>query len=109
MIAMVLFPAAGSIAALFVFEIVSGASYPGLFAIPQILAGPDATGRWVGIQNAAGNVAGLIAPVVTGILVDRTGLFDVAFGLAAAVNVLGLIGWVFVLPKIEPLRWRCAS
>ena len=67
MIAMVLFPAAGSIAALFVFEIVSGASYPGLFAIPHILAGPDATGRWVGIQNAAGNVAGLIAPVVTGI------------------------------------------
>ena len=25
-----------------------------------------------------------------------------AFGLAAAVNVLGLIEWVFVLPKIEP-------
>ncbi len=108
MAAMVLLPAAGSIAALFVFEIVSGASYPGLFAIPQILAGPSATGRWVGVQNAAGNVAGLIAPVLTGILVDRTGLFDVAFGLAAAVNVLGFIGWVFVLPKIEPLQWKTA-
>lgn len=106
MAAMVLLPAAGSIAALFVFEIVSGASYPGLFAIPQILAGPSATGRWVGVQNAAGNVAGLIAPVLTGILIDRTGLFDMAFGLAAAVNVIGLIGWVFVLPKIEPLQWR---
>ena len=106
MVAMVVLPGAGAVAALFVFEILSGASYPGLFAIPQILAGPSASGRWVGVQNAVGNAAGLLAPVVTGILVDRTGLFDWAFILAAAVNAFGLIGWVFVLPKIEPLRWR---
>jgi MFS family permease len=105
MIGMVMLPATGTIAALFVFEIVSGASYPGLFAIPQILAGPRASARWVGIQNAAGNVAGLIAPAITGILVDQTGLFDVAFALAAGVNVLGLIGWVLLLPKIAPIAW----
>jgi dipeptide/tripeptide permease len=70
------------------------------------MAGPRATGRWVGVQNAAGNVAGLIAPAITGLLVDRTGLFDVAFALAGAVNVLGLIGWVFLLPKIAPIRWN---
>ena len=105
MIGMVMLPAAGSIAALFVFEIVSGCSYPGLFAIPQILAGPRASARWVGVQNAAGNVAGLIAPAITGVLVDQTGLFDVAFGLAAGVNVLGLIGWVLMLPKIAPIQW----
>ena len=106
MAGMVVLPAAGSVAALFVFEIISGCSYPGLFAIPQIIAGPAATGRWVGIQNAAGNVAGLIAPAITGVLVDRTGRFDVAFALTALVNLLGLIGWVFILPKIEPIRWR---
>jgi len=105
MIGMVMLPAAASIAALFVFEIVSGCSYPGLFAIPQILAGPRASARWVGVQNAAGNVAGLIAPAITGVLVDQTGLFDVAFALAAGVNVLGLIGWVLMLPKIAPIQW----
>lgn len=105
MLGMVTLPAAGSIASLFVFEIVSGCSYPGLFAIPQILAGPSASARWVGIQNAAGNVAGLIAPAITGILVDQTGLFDVAFALAAGVNILGLIGWVLMLPKIVPIVW----
>jgi MFS family permease len=109
MIGMVMLPAAGSIAALFVFEIVSGCSYPGLFAIPQILAGPRASARWVGVQNAAGNVAGLIAPAITGVLVDQTGLFDVAFALAAGVNVLGLIGWVLMLPKITPIQWATAS
>jgi MFS family permease len=105
MIGMVMLPAAESIAALFVFEIVSGCSYPGLFAIPQILAGPTASARWVGIQNAAGNVAGLIAPAITGILVDQTGLFNVAFALAAGVNVLGLIGWVLMLRRIAPIQW----
>jgi MFS family permease len=105
MIGMIMLPAAGSIAALFLFEIVSGCSYPGLFAIPQILAGPGASARWVGVQNAAGNVAGLIAPAITGVLVDQTGLFDVAFALAAGVNVLGLVGWVFMLRRIAPIRW----
>jgi MFS family permease len=109
MIGMVMLPAAGSIAALFVFEIVSGCSYPGLFAIPQILAGPRASARWVGMQNAAGNVAGLIAPAITGVLVDQTGLFDVAFALAAAVNGLGLIGWVLMLRKIAPIQWAPAA
>jgi len=106
MLAMIMLPAAGSIAALFIFEIVSGCSYPGLFAIPQILAGPGASARWVGVQNAAGNVAGLVAPAITGVLVDRTGLFDVAFALAAGVNVLGLIGWVLMLGKIAPIQWN---
>jgi MFS family permease len=109
MIGMVMLPPAGSIAALFVFEIVSGCSYPGLFAIPQILAGPRASARWVGVQNAAGNVAGLIAPAITGVLVDKTGLFDVAFALAAGVNVLGLIGWVLMLRKIAPIQWVPAT
>lgn len=109
MIGMVMLPAAGSIAALFVFEIVSGCSYPGLFAIPQIIAGPRASARWVGVQNAAGNVAGLIAPAITGVLVDQTGLFNVAFALAAGVNFLGLIGWVLMLPKIAPIQWAPVS
>jgi hypothetical protein len=63
-----------------------------------------AIASWAYLLNAAGNVAGLIAPAVTGILVDRTGLFDVAFALAAAVNVLGFIGWIFMLPKVAPLK-----
>jgi sugar phosphate permease len=105
MAGMVMLPATGSIVSLFVFEVIAGFSYPGVFAIPQIIAGPKAAGRWVGVQNAVGNVAGLVAPAITGILVDRTGRFGVAFALTAAVNVLGLIGWLLVLPKIAPLNW----
>jgi MFS family permease len=109
MAGMLLLPERGCVASLFTFCIISGCSYPGIFAIPQIIAGPMASGRWVGVQNAVGNTAGLIAPVATGILVDRTGLFDVAFGLAAAVNVLGFLGWVVILPKVAPIKWQTAS
>ena len=105
MAGMVMLPVGGSVASLFIFQVISGFSYPGVFVIPQIIAGPKAAGRWVGVQNAVGNLAGLVAPAITGVLVDRTGRFDLAFGLAAAVNVFGLIGWVFVLPKIAPVEW----
>jgi MFS family permease len=102
MIGMVSLPRGGSIASLFIFEAISGCSYPGLFAIPQILAGPRASGRWVGIQNAAGNVAGLIAPSVTGFLVQDSGNFGLAFALSALISALGIVGWVVLLPRIEP-------
>jgi len=109
MLGVVLLPQAGSIAALFAFELISGASYPGIYAIPQIIAGPEATGRWVGVQNTAGNTAGLLAPWITGLLVDRTGHFELAFALSAAVSLLGFVGWVMMLPRIAPRRWAAAA
>ncbi len=109
MIAMVLLPPTGSVAALLAFEVIAGCSYPGIFAIPQTFAGPEATGRWVGVQNACGNVAGMIAPMLTGLLVDRTGRFDAAFALAAIVSALGFAGWVWVLPRIAPIDWSRTS
>jgi MFS family permease len=108
MAGMVLLPAAGSVASLFILQIIAGFSYPGVFAIPQIIAGPKAAGSWVGVQNAVGNMAGLLAPAITGILVDQTGQFGLAFALAAAINVFGLIGWLVVLPKIAPIDWSKA-
>jgi dipeptide/tripeptide permease len=84
-------------------------SFPGIFAIAQILAGNQATGRWVGVQNAVGNMAGLVAPAITGFLVGQKGGFELAFGISAAVSFLGFIGWVLVLPKIAPLRWSTAT
>jgi len=91
---------------LFVYQIFVGLASPGIFAIPQIMAGPTAAGRWVGVQNTCGNVAGIIAPALTGISVDATGSFTSAFGLASLVNVLGLLGWLVILPRVAPLRWK---
>jgi MFS family permease len=102
---MALLPVAGSVACLFAYEFVCGIQSPGVYAIPQIIAGPGATGRWVGVQNTCGNMAGIVAPALTGWLVDSSGGFGSAFALASAVNVFGLIGWVFMLPRIAPHDW----
>jgi len=37
--------------------------------------------------------------------VDATGNFRSAFALAGLVNVLGVVGWVFILPRIARVRW----
>ena len=90
--------------AIFAYQILSGISAPGIFAIAQILAGPSASGRWVGIQNAVGNLAGVIAPAVAGVL-D----FKAAFFVAAFMSLLGLAGWVWMIPRIAPLSWPLAT
>ena len=55
--------------ALFVYQVLCGGSSPGLNAVPQILAGARAAGRWVGIQNSIGSMAGIVAPAATGLIV----------------------------------------
>ncbi len=58
-----------------------------LFALTQSLAGPEASGRWTGLQNACGNIPGFIAPWVTGWIVQTTGHYYAAF-IAAGVSCL---------------------
>ena len=109
MAGLVLLPEREAIACLFLYEVVLGLSSPGVFAIPQIMAGPTATGRWVGIQNLCGNLAGLVAAPVTGLLIDLMhGRFEGGFALAALVNVLGLIGWLVIMPRVQPIDWKAA-
>ena len=80
-----------------------------LYATAQTLAGPAAAGRWMGVQNFFGNLAGIIAPVVTGMVVDRTGSFSVAFLIAAVFALIGMLAYGVIVPRIEPIDWRTAE
>lgn len=77
-----------------------------LNAITQTLAGPHAAGRWMGAQNFVGNLAGAVAPALTGFLVDRTGQFYWPFLITAAVAWVGALQWVFVVGRVEPVIWK---
>ena len=94
-----------ALVAIYVYQLVCGISCPGVFAISQIFAGAPATGRWVGIQNCMGNLSGVVAPWLTGWIVERTGHFQYAFIVGAGVASLGILGWIVILPKIAPIRW----
>ena len=98
-----------ALVSMFVYLALCGASSPGVYAMCQILAGPPASGRWVGIQNSLGNLPGIVAPALTGFIVDRTGHFTYAFLVAAAVSLLGLIGWLWMVPRLAELKWDTAA
>jgi MFS family permease len=83
-----------------------GLSSATIFATAQTLAGPTATGRWVGFQNMVGNLAGVLGPAITGFMVDRSGHFFTAFGLAIGVALTGVLAWVAIVPPITPLIWN---
>jgi MFS family permease len=94
-----------AVAAIFGYQILTGSAAAGVFAIPQILAGPTASARWIGVQNCCGNLAGVVAPALTGLLVEETHHFVAAFVTAALVSLAGLIGWVTMIPRLAPVAW----
>ncbi len=98
-----------SIASLFLAGVCFGFNTPTIYAIGQTLAGPRAGGKWVALQNCVGNGAGIVAPIVTGLVVDRTGQFGLAFLIAAAVGLAGALGWGVIIRRVEPVRWNLAA
>jgi MFS family permease len=98
-----------AVVGLFVAGVGFGFVSPSNFANGQTLAGPNAAGKWMGFQNFIGNFAGILCPLITGWIVDRTGSFNSAFGVSAAVALAGIVSWCVVVRKIEPLAWPKAA
>jgi MFS transporter, ACS family, D-galactonate transporter len=82
-----------------------GISASNTWAITQTLAGPQAAGKWTGLQNFVGNLAGWIAPVVTGFVVDKTGRFFWAFIIAAVIALFGSLSWIFIVGALRQVDW----
>jgi MFS family permease len=82
-----------------------GFGTPMVFTIAQTLAGPRAAGQWVGLQNFVGNLAGILGPILTGVLVDKTGGFGWAFVVAGGISMTGALAYGVIIPRIETLDW----
>lgn len=74
-----------------------------LYAVAQMFAGPRAAGTWIGVQNAIGNLSGILGPIITGIIVDRAG-YASAFYLTAAVAAFGAAWWAWAVPRIAQVE-----
>jgi MFS family permease len=79
------------------------------FVVAQTKAGTAATGKWVGIQNMIANSAGLIAPSLTGVLVEVTGNFTLPFTLAAIAAFSSGAAWILLTGRIEPIDWNARA
>ncbi|MGQ0429813.1 MAG: hypothetical protein ACT4UQ_07775 [Gammaproteobacteria bacterium] len=59
----------------------------------------------MGVQNLCANMAGVIAPVLTGAVVDLSGNFVTAFAIAAGVTLAGILVYGVVIRRVEPVAW----
>src|SRR5215831_18702860 len=84
----------------------NGMAMSGTFAFSQTLAGPQAAGRWVGLQNGVGNLAGVIGSALTGFLVDWTGNFRAAIAVTAGMSLLSAVSYVFLVGTVRQLSWE---
>jgi ACS family D-galactonate transporter-like MFS transporter len=86
--------------------LLAGASLVGLatgnlLVILQCCAPPEDVGLWTGFENFAGNLAGVLAPLLTGILISRTGSYAPGFGLAVAVLLGGIFCYWFIVGDLS--------
>jgi len=82
-----------------------GSGGAGLFTFTQTLAGPRAVGRWCGLQNGFGNLAGVIGPALTGFTVHWTGHFQLAIAITAAACLVGAMVWLLLVGEVKEVEW----
>ena len=80
-----------------------------LWSVTQTLAGPATSGKWTGLQNFTGNLAGWIAPALIGLIVQRTGNYFWAFVITSGVTLLGAAAWIFAVGPIKPVAWSTSK
>ncbi len=76
---------------------------PIAWSIPSLIAPKGTVGTVGGIMNFLGNLAGIVAPIVAGIVADRTS-FGVNFLITGAILLFGIFCFLFILGRIEQIE-----
>ncbi len=77
--------------------------------IPALIAPAGSAGTVAAIMNCVNLLSGVAAPIVTGLIVDATGSFQYAFIVGGVALVGGLLSYVFLMGRIEPIPERAAA
>ncbi|WP_267618563.1 MFS transporter [Gordonia bronchialis] len=76
-------------------------SVPAGSSIVALIAPEGYSGSLGGIVNFVANLIGIAAPIVTGMVVDKTGSFAGAFLVTGAVIIAGIFCYTIVLGRID--------
>jgi MFS family permease len=77
-----------------------GVAAPNTWSLTQACCSKQLVGTVSGIQNFGGNVAGVIAPWLTGAIAYRTGSFAPAFVLCGFILVAGAVAYWLLMNEI---------
>jgi MFS transporter, ACS family, D-galactonate transporter len=79
------------------------AAAPVAWTVPSLIAPRESVGALGGAVNFSGQIAAISAPIITGYIVSGTHSFAAAFVTATVILLLGIVGYVFLLGRIEPI------
>ena len=79
------------------------AAAPVAWTVPSLIAPRESVGTLGGAVNFCGQIAAISAPIVTGYIVSGTHSFAAAFATATVILLLGIVGYIFLLGRIEPI------
>jgi len=63
-------------------------------------------GRWSSLQNGFANFSGIAGLWLTGYIVQSHRSARLAFAVTGAVALVGACSWVFLVRRVEPVRWE---
>lgn len=94
---------ASSLETALVFAVVSlsglGLATANYWALTQTLIPGAAIGRISGIQNCACSIAGIVAPILTGWLLQKTGSYEAPMMAILVVLLVGVLSYVFMIQE----------
>ena len=81
---------------------------PVAWTVPSLIVPQQNVGVVSAVANFCSQVAGILAPIVTGYIIALTHSFSAAFATATIVLLVGICGYVFLLQEISliPARHR---
>ena len=79
------------------------AAAPVAWTVPSLISPRESVGTLAGAVNFCGQIAAISAPIVTGYMVSETHSFAAAFITATVILLLGIVGYTFLLGRIEPI------
>jgi ACS family D-galactonate transporter-like MFS transporter len=79
------------------------AAAPVAWTVPSLIAPRESVGTLGGAVNFCGQIAAISAPIVTGYIVSGTHSFAAAFVTATVILLLGIVGYIFLLGRIESI------
>jgi ACS family D-galactonate transporter-like MFS transporter len=93
----------GSAVALLAGASLVGLSSGNLYALVQRVSREGSVGFSIGLFNLAGNIPGILAPLITGVIIQRTGSYFPAFVVAVAV-LLAVLPAYWLMVRTSAVR-----
>ena len=79
------------------------AASPVIWSLPSLLVPNTSTGKVGGIINFSNQISAIVAPILTGYTVQKTGSYVWAFAIPAVYILIGILSYVVLLGRVQAI------